>query len=74
MTINKEVEKVFRTIKQAEIQELMRISDALELINGSLRKTYAEARKTGNWQPYLTLKHIKQTKLKELKSWKTKRK
>ena len=74
MAINGEVEKILRTLAQAEVQELIKISDALELINGALRHAYAEARKTGNWQPYSTLKNVKNSKLKELEEWKTRRK
>lgn len=74
MAISREVEKILRTLEQAEIQDLIKISDALELINGALRHAYAEARKTGDWQPYSTLKNIKKSKLEELKEWNTRRK
>lgn len=74
MAINREVEKILRKLDLTEVQELIKISDALELINGALRHAYAEARKTGAWQPYSTLKNIKKSKLEELKKWNTKRK
>lgn len=70
MAINAEVEKILRTLKQSEVQDLIKISDAIELINGALRKAYAEARKTGEWEPYSTLKSIKENKIKELEVWK----
>lgn len=74
MAINGEVEKILRKLDITEVQLLLKISDALELINGALRHAYAEARKTGDWQPYSTLKNIKKSKLEELKKWNTKRK
>lgn len=74
MAINGKVEKILRELDLKEVQELIEISDAIELINGALRHAYAEARKTGVWQPYSTLKDIKKSKLEELKKWNTKRK
>lgn len=73
MAINGEVEKILRTLAHAEVQELIGISDSIELINGALRHAYAEARKTGNWQPYSALKNIKESKLKELEKWKARK-
>ena len=66
MAINKIIEDILRELHDPKIQELIKISDELNLLSGSCRIAYQEAKKTNDWTAYNLLKSIKKEKEEKL--------